>query len=201
MYANKQNTLRPSGIIKCHPWTKPIISIPNTSPAISCTIIKLSLVAITRRQTSKLLFTDARTRRTARASHFSFSPWSDSFFKKKPPSNRRHWPNGGARGHRRQITKGGLSAAGLPSNNHLSSGSYSRAIHVVREPFVLRRIGNIIIGVIASQNPSRIWKGRLWHPVTGWYRMHQPHLLIFDILRKFWYWICNGAQNTRVVNP
>lgn len=66
---------------------------------------------------------------------------------------------GWGEGSRRQITKGGLPAAGLPSN-HLSSGSCSRAIHVVRELFVLRRIGNIIIGVIASQNPSRIWRGR-----------------------------------------
>jgi len=37
--------------------------------------------------------------------------------------------------------------------------SRERAIHVARELFVLRRIGNIIIGVIASQNQSRIPKG------------------------------------------
>lgn len=35
----------------------------------------------------------------------------------------------------------------------------SRAIHVVRELFVLRRIGNIIIGVIASQKPKPHLKG------------------------------------------
>lgn len=46
-----------------------------------------------------------------------------------------------------------------------SSSREKRAIHVVRELFVLRRIGNIIIGVIASQNPSRTQKG--WWAVSA----------------------------------
>lgn len=53
----------------------------------------------------------------------------------------------------------GSWATRQPSLSLRSRIASERAIHVARELFVLRRIGNIIIEVIASQNPSRIQRG------------------------------------------
>lgn len=89
---------------------------------------------------------------------------SEKIYQKK---DRRHWREGGEGGHRGKLQREDYRQLGYQATISLLELPLAskRAIHVVRELFVLRRIGNIIIGVIASQNPSRIQKG--WWAVSA----------------------------------
>lgn len=67
----------------------------------------------------------------------------------------------GEGGHRGKLQREDYRQLGYQATMSLLALASKRAIHrsIARELFVLRRIGNIIIGVIASQKPKPHAKG------------------------------------------
>lgn len=65
----------------------------------------------------------------------------------------------GGGGHRGKLQREDYRQLGYQATMSLLALASERAIHVAQELFVLRRIGNIIIGVIASQKPKPHPKG------------------------------------------